>query len=309
MAERLLDLGWVRIFEAVGRRGSLTAAASELGLSQPAVSYTVRMLEQQLGAALLERGHRGSTLTAAGDRLHRAATAALGEIDAAGRAIRRMNRQPVVRLFTDYGFASFWMMPRVAQFRRVRPDTEVHIIASAAADPGTDEAEDVAVLFGTRADFGVGATQLVEERVYPVCSPGFAARHGLLAQGVTADDAPNDPRRLAGLPLLHLDSTPRPRWFGWHDWFAAMRVSREPGSGDLSLNTYGLVVQAAMADQGVALGWEGLIDGAIADGTLVAVGPPITRPESGYWLRPGREPSVAAWDLINWIIAQPRCGN
>ncbi|QFR34742.1 LysR substrate-binding domain-containing protein [Ancylobacter sp. TS-1] len=294
MSEARLDLGWVRVFEAVGRRGSLTAAAHELGLSQPAVSYTVRMLEQQLGTRLLERGHRGSTLLPAGERLHRAASAAVAELDAGARAIRRMSRQPVVRLFTDYGFASFWMMPRVAQFRRVRPDTEVHIIASAAADPGADEAEDVAVLFGTRADFGAGATQLFEERVFPVCSPHFAARHGLS----------EDPRRLANLPLLHLDSTPHPRWFAWRDWFAAMSVRREPGPGDFSLNTYGLVVQAAIADQGVALGWAGLIDGALADGTLVAVGPPLARPESGYWLRPGPEPSGPARELIDWIIGE-----
>ena len=296
MAERLLDLGWVRAFEAVGRLRNLTAAANELGLSQPAVSYTVRTLEQQLGTALLARGHRGSTLTPAGERLHRAASAAMLEIDAGARAVRRMNRQPVVRLFTDYGFASFWMMPRVAHFRLVRPDTEVHIIASAAADPGMDQVEDVAVLFGARTDFGEAATQLFEERVYPVCSQQFAARHGLK----------DDPHRIARLPLLHLDSTPQPRWFGWHEWFAAMRVPREPGTGDLSLNTYGLVVQAAIADQGIALGWAGLIDSAIADGTLVAVGPALSRPERGYWLRPGPEPSAPAWDLINWIIQDVR---
>lgn len=296
MAERLLDLGWVRVFEAVGRLGSLTAAAHELGLSQPAVSYTVRNLELQLGTVLLERGHRGSTLSPAGERLHRAASAAVAELDAGARAIRRMNRRPVVRLFTDYGFASFWMMPRVAQFRLVRPETEVHIIASAAADPGADEAEDVAVLFGARSDFGDGATRLFEECVFPVCSPTFAARHGLA----------DDPHLIARLPLLHLESTPRPRWFTWHDWFAAMHVAREPGPGNFSLNTYGLVVQAAIADQGVALGWAGLIDGAIADGTLVAAGPPLSRAGSGYWVRPGPEPSAQARDLIDWIIREAR---
>ncbi|MDR6954869.1 putative choline sulfate-utilization transcription factor [Ancylobacter sp. 3268] len=296
MADRVLDLGWVRVFDAVGRLGSLTAAAQELGLSQPAVSYTVRILEQQLGTALLERGHRGSALSPAGERLHRAASAAVAELDAGARAIRRMSRRPVVRLFTDYGFASFWMMPRVAQFRRVHPETEVHIIASAAADPGADEAEDVAVLFGTRSDFGAGAIQLFEERVYPVCSPHFAARHGL----------GDDPRLLANSPLLHLESTPQPRWFSWRDWFAAMHVTRETGPSDLSLNTYGLVVQAAIADQGVALGWAGLIDAAIADGTLVAVGPPLSRNDSGYWVRPGPEPSAPVQDLIDWIIQQVR---
>ncbi len=83
-------------------------------------------------------------------------------------------------------------------------------------------------------------------------------------------------------------------------------LARDHGPGDLSLNTYGLVVQAAIADQGVALGWAGLIDGAIADGTLVAAGPPLARAESGYWERPGPEPSTPALDLIEWIIGAVR---
>ncbi|QIB36211.1 LysR family transcriptional regulator [Ancylobacter pratisalsi] len=296
MSERPLDLGWIRVFEAVGRLGSLTMAARELGLSQPAVSYTMRMLEEQLGTPLLLRGHRGSTLAPPGQTLYRAAAAAVGELDIAARAIRRMNRRPVVRLFTDYGFASFWMMPRVAAFRRVRPDTEVHVIASASTDPRGDDAEDVAVLFGARTDFPAHATQLLEERVVPVCGPRFAARHQL----------GTEPGRIGALPLLHLESTPRPRWFGWADWFAANGLARQPSSNDLSLNTYGLVVQAAIADQGVALGWAGLIDGALADGTLVAIGPPLVRADHGYWLRPGPDPSPAACDLIDWIEREMR---
>ncbi|MCK0196953.1 LysR substrate-binding domain-containing protein [Ancylobacter sp. 6x-1] len=294
MAERPLDLGWIRVLEAVGRLGSLTAAAHELGLSQPAVSYTIRQLEDQLGTTLLARGPRGSTLSAAGRVLHRAAATAQAGIDDSTRTIRRMGRQKVVRLFTDYGFASFWMMPRVARFRRVHPDAQVHIIASASADPGIDDAGDVAVLFGARGDFPVEAVQLFEERVVPVCGPGFAARHGLAEH----------PERIGAMALLHLESTPRPRWFGWRDWFAAQGTARQPHSGDLGLNTYGMVVQAAIAEQGVALGWSGLIDSALKDGTLVAIGAPLERSEHGYWLLPGPDLTEPARDLIDWIIAE-----
>ncbi len=215
MAERPLDLGWMRVFDAVARLGSLTAAAGELGLSQPAVSAAIRTLEEAVGAPLLVRGHRGSTLSAAGAALHRAVRPAVADLDAAVREIRARTRRPVVRLFTDYGFASFWMMPRVADFRAVAPDVEVHIVASASTDAGTPDI-DVAVLFGARDDFPRDALQLVEERVFPVCSPAFAAAHGLAA----------DPAAITRVPLLHLDSTPRPRWFSWRDWLDAMRIAR-----------------------------------------------------------------------------------
>jgi putative choline sulfate-utilization transcription factor len=293
MADRALDLGWMRVFEAVARLGSLTAAAAELGLTQPSVSYAIRVLEEQVGAPLLERGSRGSRVTAAGARLLQAVRPAIGDVDAAVREIRGRNRRPVVRLFTDFGFASFWMMPRIAEFRAVCPEVEVHVVASAATDPGTAEAVDVAVMFGARSDFPASARQLVEERVVPVCSPAFAARHGL----------PAAPAALGSLPLLHLESTPNPRWFTWNDWFAAHEVRRRPGAGDLGLNTYGLVVQAAIADQGLALGWSGLVDGALEDGTLVPAGPPLGRSDSGYWLVPGPSPSRWASALVEWIAA------
>lgn len=295
MADRALDLGWLRVFDAVARLGSLTAAAAELGLTQPSVSYAIRILEDQVGTPLLERGSRGSRPTPAGARLLQAVRPAVADVDAAVREIRGRNRRPVVRLFTDFGFASFWMMPRIGAFRAVCPDVEVHVVASAATDPGTAEAVDVSVLFGARSDFPPSALQLFEERVFPVCSPAFAARHGL----------PCDPLAIGNLPLLHLESTPTPRWFGWRDWLHAFGVDHRIGSGDLGLNTYGLVVQAAIADHGLALGWAGLIDGAIADGTLVVAGPPLTRDDSGYWVVPGPSPSRLASQLIAWIFETP----
>lgn len=297
MAQRLLDLAWLRVFDAVARLGSLTAAAGELGLSQPAVSYTIRMLEEAVGAPLLVRGHRGSVLSPAGAVLHRAVGPAVADLDAAVREIRAKGRRPVIRLFTDYGFASFWMMPRVGDFRAVAPDAEVHIVASASTDPGGAEM-DVAVLFGARSDFPDEAMQLFEERVVPVCSPVFAAAHGLR----------DDPAAITRVPLLHLDSTPRPRWFSWRDWLAANRIARAPGPSDLSLNTYGLVVQAAMADQGVALGWSGLIDRALADGTLVEVGAPLVRPDSGYWMLPAPVLSPAAARFAAWLATAAKSG-
>lgn len=296
MADASLDLGWMRVFEAVGRLGSLTAAAGELGLSQPAVSYVVRGLEDQVGTALLVREHRGSRLTPAGLVMHRAVVAATAELRGATREIRNLSRRAVVRLFTDYGFATFWLMPRVAGFRAAWSEADVHIVASAAVDPGGADRVDVSILFGNREDFGVGAVQLFEEEVVPVCSPSFAARHGLHL----------DFAQVARLPLLHLDSTPRPRWFTWRDWLDAKGLQRRPGTADLSLSTYGLVVQAALADQGVALGWTCLVGDALAAGTLVQVGPALGRRNSGYWMVAEPAPSEAAAALVDWIAREAR---
>ena len=110
------------------------------------------------------------------------------------------------------------------------------------------------ILFGRKADFPDDARLLMPERVVPVCSPGFRARFGPFP----------DAEALARQPLLHLDMAGRPRWFTWTSWLAAQGVAREPAQGDLGLNTYGFVIQAATAEQGVALGWLGLVDAHLA---------------------------------------------
>ncbi len=292
MPERDLDLGSLRIFDAVARLGSLTRAADELAMSQPAVSYQIRRMEERLGAPLFYRLHRGTALSEAGETLHRAVRPGLERIDEAVREIRQRARVPAVRIFTDYGFAAFWLMPRVAEFRPLHPDVEVHIVASQGLDDAQEGTADAAVLFGRQGDFFEDARLLMPERVVPVCSPGFLARFGPFP----------DAAALAGAPLLHLDTVGRPRWLTWNAWLAAQGVTREPVQGDLGLNTYGFVIQAALAEQGIALGWLGLIDAYLASGTLVAVGPEILREDCGYWLVTRQPASRAARALSDWLL-------
>ena len=274
MPNRKLDLGWIRVLDAVGRLGSLTRAAAELRMSQPAVSYQVRRIEEHLGVALLRRQHRGSVLTEAGERLQRAVRESVAGLDRAADDSARQSRRPVIRIFTDYGFAAYWLMPRVADFRRDHPQYEVHVIASQGLDDDPEEVADATVLFGERSDFAGDARLLMPERVVPVCSPGFLARHGPFP----------DAAALSRAPLLHLDTVGRPRWFTWESWLATQGVDRAPAEGDLGLNTYGFVIQAALSEQGAALGWIGLVDEHLKGGTLVATGPEVSRADRGYWL-------------------------
>jgi len=294
MNDRPLDVGWIRIFDAVGRLGSLTRAAQELGLSQPAVTYQIRRIEEQLGVTLFHRSQGGSRLSEPGELLHRAVRSGLERIDEAAREIRRSARSPAIRIFTDYGFAAFWLMPRVAEFRRLHPHVDVHIVASQNLDDGLEGEADAAVLFGGQEDFPQDARLLIPERVVPVCTPGFLARFGPF----------DGPAALAKAPLLHLETTGRPRWLTWSSWLATHGVTREPAQGDLGLNTYGFVIQAALAEQGIALGWIGLVDAFLAAGTLVAVAPEIERGDFGYWLVSQRPTAGAARALTDWLVKE-----
>ncbi|WP_064697257.1 choline sulfate utilization transcriptional regulator [Rhizobium aegyptiacum] len=293
MSERLPELGWMRIFVEVGRLGSFSSAATLLGLTQPAVSYQIRRLEEQFGVSLLRRQHRGVELTAEGERLLEVAAKAVGDIDALARSFRIEAQRPVVRLRTDYAFSALWLIPRMDGFRLLHPETDMQIVATQRLAAGFRDEADVAVVFGTREEFGAIGTLLLPERVVPVCTRGFLDRNGPF----------DDPRQLAKVRLIHLDAPLPSPWFDWRRYFAEFSVRRDvnAGRGDISFNTYSLVIQAALSEQGVALGWMGLVDTLLSSRMLLRAGPPLEARDRGYWLVPPRSPNVHSERLSAWL--------
>ncbi|OWV66000.1 LysR family transcriptional regulator [Rhizobium sp. N122] len=288
------ELGWMRIFVEVARLGSFSSAAALLGLTQPAVSYQIRRLEEQFGVSLLRRQYRGVTLTAQGERLLEVAAKAVSDIDALARSFRAEGQRPVVRLRTDYAFSSLWLIPRMDGFRLLHPETDIQIVATQRFSAGFRDEADVAVVFGTRAEFGAIGTLLLPEKVMPVCTQGFLDRHGPF----------DDPGQLARAVLIHLD-TPMPSpWFDWRSYFSEFSVLRDinAGRGDISFNTYSLVIQAALSGQGVAIGWMGLVDTLLSAGMLVEAGPPLNASDRGYWLVPPRSAGARSESLVAWLV-------
>lgn len=296
MAERVVDLGWLRIFLEVGRSGSLSAAASVLGLTQPAVSYQIRRIEEQMGVPLFRRQHRGVQLSPEGQRLFEIVEKAVGGVDTLVRSFRVEAARPSVRLRTDYAFSALWLIPRMHAFRLLHPEVDIQIVATQRLDRGAPEDGDVAVFFGAREEFGPGATLLLPEKVVPICTRGFAERNGPFAEA----------SQLARATLIHLDSEMPSPWFDWESYLGTFGIARDShaGRGDLRFNTYSLVVQAALGEQGVALGWMGLVDSLLTARTLVTAGPMLEAPERGYWLLPPAAPSPHAERLAQWLLAE-----
>jgi putative choline sulfate-utilization transcription factor len=295
MADRPLDLGWLRIIAEVGRSGNLTTAAQRLKLTQPGVSYQIRRIEEELGVPLLRRHHRGVDLTPEGQRLYELAARQVPEVDQLARDIRGRHGRPTIRLHTDYAFSSLWLMPRMQDFRDLHPEINIQIVATHNPLGQPTQTEDVIVFFGTREQAGADGALLLSENVTPVCAPGFAAR--LPEQSGILD--------LARSKLIHLDSASA-SWFDWNAYFARLghRRTVDKQQGDVSFNTYSLVIQAAMSEQGVALGWDGLVDDMMASGALVAVGPTVEAGERGYWLLAPKGSYSAASKLVRWLLSR-----
>lgn len=294
MGSERLDLGWIRILFEVGRAGNLTTAAERLGLSQPAVSYQVRRIEQQLGVSLFERQHRGVKLTVEGSRLFDIASRTVDDVDTFSRRLKRGPKRPTIRLKTDYAFSSLWLMPRMNVLHQLYPQMDIQIVATHRDDHPLPEEGELSVVFGTREEFGRIGQFLSPEQVVPVCAPSFLKLHGPL----------QTPAQIAAVRHLHLDTQgPSP----WHDWESYFKMLSHLGDGDgehthLRFNTYSLVVQAALAEQGVALGWVDLLDTLLATGLLVATGPKLVSQERGYWILPPSEPMEGAELLADWLM-------
>jgi putative choline sulfate-utilization transcription factor len=291
--DRLPPMQALLMFESAARLASFTAAARELGSTQPAVSQRVVQLEEALGVALFERGHRGVTLTEDGACLFDAVRQGLDIIRAATAELRSRHAQRTLTLSTDFGFATYWLMPRLPQFKALMPDVDVKIITSQYVPSATGVHADVVIVFGdTHGDWGTRhAVKLFPERVLPVCSPALAATLHT-----------REPSDFSKMPLLHLEPTHPERWLSWQAWFEAQGLPAPPAQGGFTFNSYALVAHAAVMGQGVALGWSPLIDELIATGQLVALADEPLVTERGYMLLTPREPSAAVRAFREWLL-------
>lgn len=248
------------VFEAAGRLSSFTAAGRELGMTQAAVSYAVKGIEQQLGVALFQRRHRQVRLTEHGERFHADVTLGLSHIRKSAEEMRAIGAGRHVTLSASTAFASFWMMPRLQKFRDELPDIDLRI---QTADRDVDlsaEGIPLGVRGGTPdnlPDYEV--MTIAEEEIFAVAGPSYLAKAG----------TPASPADLASHRLIHL-AEPFRRAVDWREWLESAGVAKPPPRG-LVINDYALVIQAVMEGEGVALGWRHLTERLISRGLLVRV--------------------------------------
>ena len=253
-----MSLDLLRGFEAAARLRSFTAAAIELGTTQPAISQQIKRLEEQLATRLFDRIYRGIELTDAGEILFNHVQAGLQSMDAGLRLITEQHQHEVLQVATDFAFAAYWLMPRLHRFHKQNPDVDVSLVTSERSHSMLRADIDVAVLFGD-GRFKQGESHwLFSEEVFPVCSPQLLAGRAL--------PMPNE--ALRDYPLLHLRGEGGNNWFDWAGVFRALNIAQAPAPGQLRFDNYTLLIQAAIGGQGVAIGWRHLVDELLEQGLL-----------------------------------------
>ena len=244
------------VFESAARRGSFTRAAEDLGISQPAVSHAMRLLEADLGVALFERQHKGVQTTEAGKYLLEQVGMGLSLIDQALREVRSMQAHQVT-LAVSTATATWWLLPRIARFKQQHPDIELRVITTDTDLDMARERIDLSITLGADDFANYQRWHFVDEEIFPVCSPKF----------LQANPLP-DLKALAHSPLLVLEERYKPR-MDWKEWLTRFDINLPRQPKLFRFNDYSIVLQAAIEGQGVAQGWRHIVQPLIAQGLLV----------------------------------------
>ncbi|AAY35104.1 LysR family transcriptional regulator [Pseudomonas syringae] len=291
-----VSLDLLRAFEVAARLRSFTAAALELGTTQPAVSQQIKRLEEQLATRLFDRIYRGIELTDAGEVLFSHVQAGLQSIDSGVIAITEHHQHEVLQVATDFAFAAYWLMPRLHRFHKVNPDVDVSLVTSERTHSMLRADIDVAVLFGD-GRFKQGESHwLFSEEVFPVCSPQLLAGR----QTPLPTDALRD------FPLLHLRGESINNWFDWAGVFRALDIPQAPAPGQLRFDNYTLLIQAAIGGQGIAIGWKHLVDDLLDQGLLCRPIAGAAISGQGYYVvLPQRKRRVQiVQQFVDWLASE-----
>ena len=297
MHDHLPPLDALRAFEAAARQLSFTRAAAELCVTQSAVSKQVIALEAALGSRLFERKPRALLLTGAGERLQRAVEAAFAELRAATADLRG-DGEPTVTLATTQAFASFWLIPRLEDFRRRHPGIDIRISADTRVVDLERGRFDCAVRYLQDRHAPAGALRLFGDTVLPVVSPACLERVGRPLP------KPLDLER--HVLLVYEDAEQRRPGLSWPVWLEMAGVPRLRPAGTIAFNQYAAAIGAAADGQGVALATLGLVAELLREGKLLAPLPQrFSNPRSYYLLLPsiaGANPALEPFR--QWLAEQ-----
>jgi LysR family glycine cleavage system transcriptional activator len=232
-------------------------------------------------------------LTNEGREYQHTVVAILKQLAGATMDIQNVEFNQQLVLGCDQSFATQWLSPRIAQLRGLLPAVSLRIIASDNYDESLGPEVQVAILHGDGQWPGFYSERLFAEEVFPVCSPDYPH---LKAQEDWAG-------WLLQAQLIDLADS-HWNWMNWRLWLGGNNIDAPLGNRNLQINSYPLVIDAACAGQGVALGWHCLVDDLIAAGRLVRPLNQSLQTEFGYYFicRENLREDPIIQQLQKWLL-------
>ena len=282
-----VHLNALRAFEASTRHQSFSAAAAELNVTPAAVGQLVRMLEDWLGTPLFLRGTTGRARLIPTETAERALPDIRAGFDRIALGLERLKEGATSGMLTvavSPAFAAKWLLPRIERFQTAWPDTDVRLDTNLKPVDFVAQRVDIGVRYGTGRWPGLAAEKLMDEEVYPVCSPQLLREHRRLKK-------PNDLARQTLIHDLSMDShTSFPTW---DEWLQKAGVKDVDTARGMKINNSAAVLQAAFEGHGVALARSVMARDDLATGRLVRLFPEITVPSA----------------LAYYIVYRPECAS
>ena len=295
----------VKAFVAAAKNQNFTRAAESLCVTQAAISRQIRDLETFLGAELFDRVGRTVELTSAGAIFFDAVQLSLLNISQASDRIRKQSfKKQVVTLCCTPAFANLWLIPRLPAFLREHRDIDLNLVTTQnflAMEPGVQP--DIFVSKLSKIREGYCSYALVHDVIYPVCSPAYLRHNPQVAtlEGIRSAE------------LLNLTPYGRAQFsehVDWYIWFGYHDVELDAGLMAqfqvFNSNEYNTLVQLAINDQGVALGWDYLVQPYIEKGLLVRpVTEALVHKDSQHYLTFNEEKKAdhACCVVRDWVLS------
>ncbi|TDN69963.1 LysR family transcriptional regulator [Paraburkholderia sp. BL10I2N1] len=272
-------LNALRAFEASARHQSFSAAATELNVTPAAVGQLVRSLEEWLGMSLFHRGSGGRARLVPTEAAVRALPDIRDGFDRLNVGFARLRERSTVGVLTvtvSPAFAAKWLLPRIDRFQTAWPETDIRLDTNLKLVNFATQGIDIGVRYGAGHWPDLEAEKLMDEEVFPVCSPVFLERH----PGI------RNPADLDGLTLIDDLSVDRQIGFvTWDAWLDKVGIKLTAARSNLKINSSSAVLQASIDGHGVALARSALARDDVASGRLVRLFPDIERPsELAYYI-------------------------
>lgn len=232
--------------EATARHGSFSKAAEELNITQSAVSHLVSQAENFLTVPLFDRASRPVRLTAEGTRYVNVMISSLNLLKSEGQSLQSRKSSNTITITCNLAYGNFWLLPKLKSFHALHPDITVNMVTAYQGLPELSDGIDVALRFGKGEWPGCNAILLFREQIVPVASARYLERMPPI----------NRPEDLLRHTLLHARAEDK-SWFDWGQWFDHYGVKHPTRLGGPSFDNHVMMMQAALTEGGVALGWIG----------------------------------------------------
>ena len=274
----LPSLDSLKFFEAASRCMSFTEAASELYVSQAAVSKRIQQLENTLGVQLFIRDGRHLELTEKGKQLRGKTSMALGFLETALKDLTD-NHIDAVRILSNSAVSLFWLLPRMKVFGLSNQACAVDLVTTDKQGEKISSDCDLSIVYTDGKNPEWSCTLLFKEELAPVASPDLIKRFA-------TSQTEQDPCSLIGFPQTTLLNYARaaPDWINWDIWIEKMNIPELREWPQKSCMTYAHTIGRALGGEGVALGSLGLLDAELKKGQLVRLGTETFISDHGYYL-------------------------